>query len=146
MNGRRKVPSTIPRSRSAGRSQFGWMVLSVAVLLVGLSGCAALTGGFAANDPFRGQAERQLTVRVENTGNEEVAVTALAPGRRTSLGRIQGRSVRQFSVPWSSIQDVRFQIEPLGGRRTTTAGIAVGPGEFVQLVVTQPADRSYVRR
>jgi hypothetical protein len=105
-----------------------------------------LTGGFAANDPFRGQAERQLTVRVENTGTEEVSVLALGPGRRTSLGRIQGRSVRQFSVPWSSVQDVRFQIEPLGGRRVTTAGIVVGPGEFIQLVVTQPVDRSYVRR
>jgi hypothetical protein len=126
--------------------RLSWRAFAVLAVVFAGSGCSALTGGFAANDPFQTQSERQLTVRVENTGNEEVTVVAVGPGRRTSLGRIQGRSVRQFSVPWNSVQDIRFQIEPLGGRRVTTASVMVGPGEFVQLVVTQPVDRSYIRR
>jgi hypothetical protein len=118
----------------------------MAVVFFVLSGCSLLQGGFTANDPFRSQSERQLVVRVENTGIEDVSIQAVGPGRRVNLGQVQGRSIRQFSVPWASVQDVRFQIEPLGGRRFTTPAVMVGPGEVVQLVVTQPVDRSFVRR
>lgn len=117
--------------------------MGLGVVLLALSGCAALG---TANDPFRTQSEQQLIIRVENTGVDDVTIHAMGPGRRVSLGRIQGRSIRQFSIPWSSVQDVRFQIEPLGGRRVTTQAVLVGPGEFIQLVVTQPADRSFIRR
>jgi uncharacterized protein with von Willebrand factor type A (vWA) domain len=120
--------------------------LGMVLLLFVLSGCGFLRGGLTANDPFRSQSERQLIVRVENTGIEDVSIQAVGPGRRVNMGRVQGRSIRQFSIPWASVQDVRFQIEPLGGRRYTTQAVMVGPGEFVQLVVTQPVDRSFVRR
>ncbi|TVP47565.1 MAG: hypothetical protein EA350_04760 [Gemmatimonadales bacterium] len=117
----------------------------VAVALV-VGGCAILGGGITSSDPFRSQAERRLSVRVENVNTDEMTVNALAPGRRHSLGRIPGRSVQQFSIPWASTQDVRFQIEPLRGRRHTTRGVSVGPGESVHLLITQPVERSAVYR
>lgn len=120
------------------------LVLSAIVLAFG--GCAALSGGITANDPFRSQAEQRLSVRIDNIHGDDMSVSALAPGRRHNLGRIQGRSVQQFSIPWSSTQEVRFHIEPLTGRRHTTRGVPVGPGEFVNLVITQPVERSTVRR
>jgi hypothetical protein len=120
------------------------LVLAAVFLLVG--GCAVLSGGITSSDPFRSQAEQRLSVRVENVNFDDMTVTALSPGRRHSLGRIPGRSTRQYSIPWSSTQEIRFQIEPQTGRRHTTRGVPVGPGEFVSLIITQPVERSVVRR
>jgi hypothetical protein len=120
------------------------LILAAVLLLVG--GCAALSGGITSSDPFRSQAEQRLSVRVENIHGDEMTVSAIAPGRRHSLGRIQGRSVQQYSIPWSATQELRFQIEPLTGRRHTTRGVPVAPGEVVSLVITQPVERSLIRR
>jgi hypothetical protein len=120
------------------------LILAATGLLLG--GCAALSGGITSSDPFRSQSERRLSVRIENVYGAEVTVSAIGPGRRHNLGRIQGHSVRQYSIPWFSTQEVRFQIEPETGRRFTTRGVPVGPGEFVSLLITEPVERSIVRR
>ncbi len=120
------------------------VLLAATALLLG--GCGFLFGGITHSDPFQSQAERRLSVRVENLNGEDMAVRALAAGRRVELGRVQGLSVRQFSIPWSRRQDVRFQIEPIAGRSHTTQPLPVGPGELVNLHITEPINRSYLRR
>jgi len=120
------------------------LVLSALALVLG--GCAALSGGITASDPFQASAERRLSVRVENIHQDDMSVRVIGAGRRHELGRIQGRTVQQFSVPWPSHQEVRFQIEPIVGRRHTTQSVPAGPGERVYLVITQPLERSVVRR
>ena len=120
------------------------LVFSALALVLG--GCAALSGGITSSDPFLASAERRLSVRVENIHQDDMSVRVLGAGRRHDLGRIQGRTVQQFSVPWPSHQEVRFQIEPIVGRRHTTHSVSAGPGERVHLVITQPVERSVVRR
>jgi hypothetical protein len=120
------------------------LVLAAGALI--LTGCAALSGGITYNDPFQSTSERRLSVRVENTNGFDMSVVALAPGRRYQLGQVQGRTIRQFSIPWSQHQEVRFQIEPVAGRRHTTQALPVGPGEWIWLQITEPINRSVVRR
>lgn len=118
-----------------------WFAIAIIVPLL-LSGC----GGGASYDPFAGTAERRVTVRIQNLHNSDVNVVALGPGLRHEIGMVSARAVRQASVPWSGYQDLRFQIEPIGGRRVTTSGVAVGPGERVELIVQSPVERSFIRR
>lgn len=121
-------------------------LLLLALLVAGTASCASLSGGITASDPFQSSAERRLSIRIENLGPGEASVRALAPGRRTEIGRVRERTVQQYSVPWSRTQEVRFQIEVTGGRRHTTLGVVVGPGELVHLVVADPVARSFIRR
>ncbi len=118
-----------------------WSILGV--LLLG--GCAAIGGG-SGWDPFAGAAERRLAVRVENVSRDDVRITALAPGRRLEMGLVGGRSRRDFSIPWQAMEDVRFQIEIVAGRRHTTVGVPVAAGDRVELIVQDPIQRSIVRR
>jgi hypothetical protein len=119
----------------------------LATLLAGATGCALLSGGIASSDPFMSASERRVIVRIDNLNGQDVAVTALGPGRRHNVGWIQSRTGRQYSVPWSGQrQEIRFQLEPRSGRRVTVPGFSVGPGEFVALVITEPLQNSYVRR
>jgi hypothetical protein len=120
------------------------VLLAATALLLG--GCGFFFGGITGSDPFQSQSERRLSVRVENLNGDDMAVRALAAGRRVELGRVQALSVRQFSIPWARRQDVRFQIEPIAGRSHTTQSVPVGPGEFVSLLITEPITRSQLRR
>jgi glucose dehydrogenase len=120
------------------------LAASLALLLV--TGCAFLSGGITYDDPFQSQAERRLTVRVENLHSQDVRIVAMAPGRRFPLGQVEPRTVRQFSVAWSRQEEVRFQIEPLAGSRHTTQSVPAGPGDFLWLQVAEPASRSSIRR
>ncbi len=121
-------------------------LLLLATLVFLTTGCGALSAGITGSDPFAGHAERRLSVRVDNGNTSDMSVRAIVPGRRVELGRVRARTVQQFSIPWSGHQEVRFQVEPMGGRQHTTNGISVGPGDFVNVVITDPVSRSFVRR
>lgn len=115
------------------------------VSLVAASGCGFLRGG-SNWDPFASQAERRVAIRVENANRSDVQVRVVAAGTRHDLGTIGGRSFRQTSIPWSSSGDLRFEINPIAGRRFTTRGVHVNPGDRVELIVVEPLQRSFVRR
>lgn len=126
-----------------------FVIAGAALVLVGLllaTGCAALTGGNSAWDPFAQASERRLSILVQNPTNMDVAVEAVAGTERTDLGFVGPRSQRQFSIQWQRVETIRFQIEPLGERRYTTPGLGVGPGERVELIIQAPVSRSFVRR
>lgn len=111
-----------------------------------LAGCGVVGAGRGDWDPFRGADERQLRVTVDNMTNFDVNVTVLAAGRRERLGTMDPRSRNTFGVSWSSTQEVRFRLDPLGSRSHTTTPFSAGPGEHVEVVVQQPITRSFVRR
>lgn len=126
-----------------------FVIAGAALVLVGslfATGCAALRGGDRGWDPFAQASERRLSILVQNPTNMDVAVEALAGSQRTALGFVSPRSQRHFRIPWQRIETIRFQLEPLGGRRYTTRGLGVGPGERVELVIQAPVSRSFVRR
>ncbi len=114
-------------------------------LVVSVSGC----GWVMARgdwDPFASQAERRLSIRVENANRNDVQVRVISGGTRHDLGLVGGRSFRQTSVPWRGTADLRFEINPVAGRRHTTPGTTVSPGDRVELIVTEPVQRSFIRR
>jgi hypothetical protein len=119
----------------------------VLVTVLGLVtvGCAGLLGR-SDWDPFASQAERRLAIRVENANRNDVQVRVVAGGSRHDLGMISARSFRQTSIPLSSTRDLRFEINPIAGRRYTTSGVTVSPCDRVELIVTEPVQRSFVRR
>lgn len=116
-------------------------------LLLGLilPGCGLFNQG-SSWDPFRPSSDRQLTVYVNNLHSRDATILLVAPGRRVRLGSVPGRSTEVFFAPWSQVQEVRFQVEPIGSRRHTTRGATVGPGERVELVVQNPVQHSFIRR
>ena len=108
------------------------------------AGCGLIRGD--SWDPFASVQERQLHIRVHNTTHTDVVVEALAGTRRTELGIVDAGRQTQFRMGWSRVQDLRFNVSLIGGRRHITSGVAVGPGDVVELIVLSPLDRSYVRR
>jgi hypothetical protein len=119
--------------------------VSVLGLILIVTGCGALAGR-SSWDPFASTQDRQISIRVENPTTMDVSVFALSPGRRMELGTVASRSTQQYRITWSLTQDIRFQIDPIGGRRHTTAPTGVSPGDRLELWVQQPLERSFVRR
>ncbi len=118
---------------------------AVPLILIFVTGCSGLASG-GSWDPFAQSSERRLHVRVQNLTTTDVNVHILAPGRRLEVGLVASRSIRDFSIPWSGTQDARFQVEQIAGRRHTTTGVQVGPGERVEVIVQDPLQRTIVRR
>jgi len=111
------------------------------VLLVLLSGCSGLLGR-GDWDPFRTADERTLNVTVQNQHLSSVRITVVSPSRRTSVGTVDGGSRSGFSLPWSSMQQLRFELEVPGGARQVTTAIFVAPGDRVELVIRSPLSQS----
>jgi len=119
------------------------MRLVLVLLLASLSGCGIFRSDF---DPFESAADRRLSVSVLNENFSTVTVTALAPGRRTVLGRADGSARTGFSIPWSGEGEVRFLLEIAGGPRHTTAPVIMIPGGRLEILVRDPLQQSTVRR
>lgn len=116
-------------------------VLTLAVLT---AGCNTLLRGNW--DPFRGSTEPRIRILVTNETPGSVIVQALSPTRRITLGTIDGNGRNNYSIPWSEIQNLRFDIEILGGRTHVTSGLFARPGDQVEIRVRDPIERSEVRR
>ncbi|TVP57982.1 MAG: hypothetical protein EA351_04690 [Gemmatimonadales bacterium] len=111
-----------------------------------LAGCTSFGPQAFRGDPFAPSADRSLIVFIENTTMEDIRIEARSPRDRYDLGMINSRSARRTSIPWSDLQDLRFQLDPISGRRVTTRPASVGPGERVTLVIVQPLEQSFIRR
>ena len=123
----------------------GASLLMLATSLLLLAGCAGIVGR-GDWDPFRSGDDRRVSVVVVNQNISHVSVVVLAPGRRTSLGTVPGNAREGFSVPWTSRQDIRFELEAVGGERQTTVPLSIAPGERVELIVRSPLRTSSVAR
>lgn len=120
------------------------VALFLAGLLLMVAGCGLARGN--SWDPFRSTSERQILIRIQNNTLQDVFVDAMSAGQRSELGLVSSRSSAQHRISWSRVEDLRFRISPIGGRPHTTAGLSVGPGDRVELVVQSPLNRSFVRR
>ena len=121
-------------------------IIAALALAILAGGCASFGPQSFRGDPFAPAADRSLVVFIENTTMEDIRIEARSPRDRYELGMISSRSARQTSIPWSELQDLRFQLDPLSGRRATTRPASVGPGERVTLVIVQPLEQSFIRR
>lgn len=133
-------PSRISERKLALKTLMGLVLVCL------VSGCAVIGSGTRSGDPFRDSADRQITVIIENRVSEPIRVEAVGAGIREDVGFIGARSTRRVGVPWSRTQNIRFQLSPQAGRRSTTNDVNVGPGERLFLVIQAPLDRSYVQR
>ena len=115
------------------------------LLIFAAAGCGWVLGG-SNWDPFASPTERRLAIRVENANRNDMQVRVISGGTRHDLGMIGGRSYRQTSIPWSATGAVRFEIDPIAGRRFTTSGLTVAPGDRVELIIADPVQRSFIRR
>ncbi len=116
-------------------------VLTLAVLT---AGCNTLLRGNW--DPFRGSTGAQIRILVTNETPGSVIVHALSPARRITLGTIDGNGRNNYSIPWSELQGLRFQIESPGGSTHVTSSSLARPGDQVEIRVRDPIERSEVRR
>lgn len=122
-----------------------WQATALASILA----CAACA---TAESPFRGGEEDvggggTLALWVENQNVEQVRITVLGPQVAQELGEISGRRSEMFAVPWPRSGELRIRIElVLGGRRFTTPLILALPGDRVDLTVSSPLQRSFIRK
>lgn len=120
-------------------------ILLVFGLAATLSGCGLLAQR-SSWDPFASRSERELSVRVQNRTTQDVNVNVMAGGRREPLGRVEGRQQERYSVSWQRTETVRFQLEPIAGRRLTISGGVASPGDHLDLYLEEPLSRSFVSR
>lgn len=121
------------------------LVCCVCGLALAVTGCGLLSGG-GTWDPFASQSERQLQIRVQNSTGDDVRIEVLAAGRREALGLVGGRTAREFGVPWSRTENIRFRLDPIAGNRLTVGNVLVSPGDRVDLYLQEPLSRSFVVR
>lgn len=115
---------------------------ALAVLVAGASGCAP-----PARNPFvaPSAAESQVTVVVENRGFNDIRVYAITARGARSLGSVGGNTQRRVALEWRQIDQISFRIEVLAGRTYNTRGVAVSPGDRVDLVVPNDPNSSYIQ-
>lgn len=130
----------MPRSRSL--LLFALLVLGWGMLLA--PGCRA--GGRQSVAPLTPRERGTLTIRVENLQFNDVTLHALAAGSRIRLGTVAGKGVGRFTIPWTTLTELRFEIDLLAGPSFTTRYISVNPGEVVEVVVQEPLERTIIRR
>jgi len=140
------------RARAHGpgrRPGYGGVTLLLLCLFVAvgaLASCTGIPGVPGASDPFRSAQENQITIQVENLSSEDMRVAVLGPTRRFDLGNVNPRSTGRYAVPWSAVEPLRIQVEPLTGSPHTLPPVTVEPGDHLELFLHTPASRSTLRR
>ena len=126
-----------PRSRH----RCGWTLL----LLAAAAPAAGCLGRTAPNPFEEGAAPRAITIEVENNNFNEATLRAMARMERR-IGVVTGNGRQTFTIPWTTVDDLRVRIDILAGDRFTTNRVTVGPGEAVFLTVQNPLYRSLLSR
>ena len=115
---------------------------AVVLGLVMIASTACLAQGRAIGpDPFRGgsagpsRGSGEIRIQVRNSNFNEATVYALRVGNRRRLGRVQGATDQQFSMPWPNSAQLRFEVDILAGRGCTTQTVILEPGQRLMLVI-----------
>lgn len=127
-----------PLSRAA-------VFLLVAVVALGVTGCASLSSG---DNPFSGEGgegARSIRIDVRNLNFNDATLHAVSSGSRYRMGTVSGKSDASFEVRWEGQQTLEIEIDLLAGGRHTTRPISVSPQDRVQLVIQPELRRSYVQ-
>lgn len=115
--------------------------LGAVVLVLATTACAA--GSRSTRDPFAGgsggatagQESRQVRVEVQNSNFNEARIEARGIGVRRRLGRVPGNQSQAFTLDWTAVAPLYFEIDLFGGGACTTRAIEVAPGRTVRLVI-----------
>ena len=129
-------------TRSAPRNRLALTAIGVS-LLIASAACVAGGGRSSGSDPFQGptagsrssRGGSEIRIQVRNSNFNEGAITAVRPGNRRRLGRVQGASDREFRMPWTNSDRLYFEIDLLAGPRCVTRAIFVDPGQTLLLVI-----------
>lgn len=97
-----------------------------------LGACAS-----AAPNPFdqSGPAATQVEVYVENRGFNDLRLFAVSSRGPQSLGTVTGSSHRTIHLNWRQLDQLAFRIDVLAGQSYQTEGLAVSPGDRVELLI-----------
>ena len=141
MTGRGDRGGQVAGSRHGIRWDGRLTLLLAAAMAV--AGCAGLR---TAPNPFEeGDAQRVITIEVENHNFNDATLRAVARTERR-LGVVSGNGKQTFTIPWSTVDDLRIRIDVLAGDRFTTNRVTLSPGESAFLAIQNPLYRSLLRR
>ena len=121
-------------------------VAAPAALLAALA-AAGCIGTRTASNPFEEGAaiSRVITIEVENHNFNEATLRAVSRTERR-LGVVTGNGKGSFTIPWTTVDDLRIRIDLLAGDLYTTNRVTVGPGDSVHLMIQNPLRRSLLTR
>jgi hypothetical protein len=72
---------------------------------------------------------------VRNSNFNESVIYAVRPGTRRRLGRVQGAADGEFTMPWLSTDQLRFEIDILANDRCFTRTVYVEPGQRLLVII-----------
>lgn len=106
-------------------------LLRLAVLALGLAGCAARQRAPTPDEPNPLQLSASL--EVENSSTLDVRVYVVRGGMLTRLGMVTGLTTVRFELtPVMIRREIRLRAEPIGGfRELRSDALVVRPGQFV---------------
>ncbi len=119
------------------------LALAVAVLALLITSSACAVGRTTVRDPFGGSSARprsgggaaEIRIAVRNSNFNESVIYAVRPGTRRRLGRVQGASDGEFTMPWLSADQLRFEIDILASDRCFTRTVYVEPGQRLLVII-----------
>ena len=122
---------------------------SVVVLVLALlAACSSSTPD--EENPFRPDSFQprggELEILVNNLNFADATIVAFHEAGRTRLGTVGGKSSGRFRIPWSGMRDLRLRIDLLASDTWTSAPLAVGPGDQVDLTIETVLTRSRLIR
>jgi hypothetical protein len=98
-----------------------------------LAAVAACGGGGYGGTPEPAVSGDSIVVEVDNLNFYDASITySYRGGTRRRLGTVTGKSKQSFTIKWEPV-NLRFEINFVGGNRTTSQEIYAEAGEIVEL-------------
>lgn len=113
-------------------------VLAVAFAGIVVTGCSLLSGG-------GGQESAPVILRVENSFDSDVQITALRSGGQVWRDQVRPYQDRAFEVRGGDLvhATIQFLLEPRGSTASyVTTGVAIRPGDVVIIHIDEDLRRS----
>lgn len=116
-------------------------------LLAGAAAVAGCMGGAATKaNPFEeGTNATSIRIDVTNRNFNQATLDTLGAVQRP-LGVVGGNARRNFTLPWPADGNLRIRIDLLAGGRYTTNSVSLQRGDTAYLTITNPVQRSLLRR
>jgi hypothetical protein len=112
--------------------------VALAGALLATAGCASGGGPRRSGSPFSDdpRERKEVSIHIENHNFSDATVwTLVRDGRRQRLGMVTGKSVADFTVPWTFSEPLRIQFDLVAGPRCTTENLVVDPGDTLEMQI-----------
>ena len=107
-------------------------------MLLVLVACSACGAGRTRNpfDPSSAEGtEDRIRVTVQNLNFNDVTVWAMRSSQRIRVGRVTGKTDRNFTIEWNVALPISFQVDVVAGRSCGTGLVQVDPNSRVRVTV-----------